>query len=110
MVVCIILLGGFAGPAFAQSEGDFFGELKQNLPDSGIESGQRIPASGEAETVITTSSLPVDVSSSYQAYDAGRDHVSGYVAGVAAVLGALVLAFVIGFVINHNHSSSEDQT
>lgn len=97
-------------PVSAQSEGEFFGTLKQNLPQSANTENTNIPQAGKADTVIATSVLPVDASSSYEVYNAGQDHLSGYIAGGAAVFAALAVAFALGFVLTHHHHSSEDNS
>jgi hypothetical protein len=106
--VCAMLFVALALPAFAQSEGDFFNALQQNLPRS--KDSANVPLSGAAETVITTSTPSADVFSSYKIYDAGRDDISGYIAGGAAIFGAFAIALALGFVLTHRHKSPEDGT
>lgn len=107
---CAVFASVFALPVFAQVQGDFFGTLQQNLPPSTSTQGQVVPEQGTSERVIATSTPVVDVSSSYQAYDAGQDQVSGYIAGGAAVLAVLAVAFALGFVLTHHHSPSEENS
>lgn len=103
-----VAMCAFALPVFAQSEGEFFGTLQQNLPESVNRPNVAAPQAGKAETVIVTSTAPVDASSSYGVYDAGQDRWSGYIAGAAAVFAALAVAFALGFVLTHRHNSSEE--
>jgi hypothetical protein len=103
-----MLASAFAFPVFAQNEGDFFGALQDHLPQSTSTINQVLPTPGMAETVITSSTPNVDVSSSYQAYNAGRDHVGGYIAGGAVVIAVLAIVFVLGFLLTHHHASEQD--
>lgn len=105
---CSVVLMMTATSVFAQAEPDFFGALQDNLPRATSTGAGSLPPRGKAETVIVTST-PSVATSSYGAYDAGQDKLSGYVAGMAAAVAALVVAFALGFLLTHPHSSSSDE-
>lgn len=107
---CAVFASVFVLPVSTQAQQDFFGTLQQNLPPSTNTQGEITPQQGTSEKVVTTSTPIVDVSSSYQAYDAGQDQMSGYIAGGAAILAVLAVAFALGFVLTHHHSSSEENS
>lgn len=101
------LIGAFAFPAFAQSEGEFYNALQDNLPRTTSSQNQPAPVGGTAERVVVPSTPAVDATATYGAYNAGQDQMSGYLAAGAAVIAALIVAFALGFVLTHNHHSTE---
>jgi hypothetical protein len=108
ILIGVVLFGVCALPVFAQSEGEFYNALQDNLPRTTSSQSQPVPEPGAAERVTVSSTPSIDVTSSYQAYNAGQDQMSGYLAAGAAVLAALVVAFVLGFILTHHHPSSND--
>jgi hypothetical protein len=109
ILIGVILFGMCALPAFAQSEGEFYNALQDHLPRATGTQDQGAPIPGSAERVNVSSTPSADVTSSYLAYDAGKDWMSGYLAAGAAVVAVLIVGFVIGFVVTHQHHSSNDQ-
>lgn len=108
-IVFLVFLVGL--PAQAQNSADFFDSLQGNLSKPTSTDQGPVPQSGTSETVITTTTAPVNSTATYNAYDAGQDHMSGYLAGVAAVVAALAVAFALGFILTHHqHAPDNDQS
>lgn len=105
IVISLVLFTGTF--AQAQTRADFFDTLQDNLPKPTSTDQGPTPQSGTSETVITSTTPPINSTATYGAYNAGQDHMSGYLAGVAAVVAALAVAFALGFILTHNHNASE---
>ena len=107
ILIGVVLFGMCALPVFAQSEGEFYNALQDNLPRTTSSQPQTVPQAGTSERVIVSSTPTVDATSTYGAYNAGQDQMSGYLAAGAAVVAALIIAFALGFVLTHPHHSTE---
>ena len=123
ILVAFFLSIAFAVPVFAQSNGAFYNDLRQNLgttstPEATVVVGRKdaVPSPtpvrqavplGKADT-MATSSLPATAASDSNAYVAGSDSWSAPIAGVAAVLSVIVIALIVWFIIGHRRSESHE--